>query len=361
MRHEPVLRQVALVSYGTQFLHNKLALEDWYRHGIFFGARLQFRELADNALLADDFTLWLGILRQSGAVRLSLHLSAEFALSAQRATRGGEYAVAVHYADRYEIWIVGAERAAWLEHPLLPADAGFPAFPDATHWGGELDSYWRIAERPGTLDVPETNWQQLAAAIAADLDIHVPSSLVPAGPVFLPLPEPASWAKFPLFPKSAVAAPAHHLLATLYREQAALSNDMNPKNEGSHYHHLDAAGAVKMENWARRLGSWVIEAQLRCANECRGAILIERSTPLVRLHAPVEVPAQVGTPHAESGQRTPDAAAGGKWTRRMAFVVAIAAGSLFILACAHIIARFPWLAILVGLTYGLCFQYKKRD
>ncbi|RFP08199.1 MULTISPECIES: hypothetical protein [unclassified Duganella] len=225
--------------------------------------------MLDNALLADDFTLWLGILRQSGAVRLSLHLCTEFDLGTQRATRGGEYAVVVHYADRHEIWVVGEERAAWLAHPLLPDDAGFPAFPDATHWGGELDSYWRIAERPGTLDVPDTNWKQLAVAIAADLDIRVPSSLVPAGPVFLFGQEPEAWAKLPLFPKSAVAAPAHHLLATLYREQATFSNDTNPKNEGSHYQSLDAESAVNMENWGRRLDSWVIEAQLRCANECR--------------------------------------------------------------------------------------------
>lgn len=168
-------------------LRNKLALEDWYRHGIFFGARLQFRE-----------------------------------------------------------------RAAWREHPLLPEAARYPAFPDATHWGGELDSYWRIAGRPGTLDVPDTNWTQLAAAITADLAIRVPSSLVPAGPVFLSGPEPESWAKFPQFPKSSVAAPAHHLLATLYREQVQLSNGMNPKNEDNHYQNLDAVRAAALQRGSVR-------------------------------------------------------------------------------------------------------------
>ena len=56
MHQESIFRQVALVSYGTKFLSDKLALENWYQHGIFFGARLQFRALADNALLADDFS-----------------------------------------------------------------------------------------------------------------------------------------------------------------------------------------------------------------------------------------------------------------------------------------------------------------
>lgn len=362
MRHALISRQVALVGYGTQFLRGHAALEDWYRHGIFFGTRLQFREPADNALLADDFTLWLGILRESGATRLSLHLCSQFGLATERVTRGGQYAIAVHYADRHEIWIVGEERAAWLAHPLLPGEAGFPTFPDATHWGGELDSYWRIAERPGALDVPDTNWKQLAAAIAADLQIHVPSSLVPAGPFVLSGREPESWATFPLFPKSSVAAPAHHLLATLDWEQARYSNEMNPKNEGGAYKHLDDEGAVNMENWGRRLDSWLIEAQLRCANECRASIFLDRATPLARLHTPVEVPAYAGTPQAAGEARPPrtaPATGAGKWTDRVAFVVAVAAGSLFMLACANIIARFPWLSVLIGLPYGLYVKYKR--
>lgn len=380
---------MALVSYGTRFLRGHLALEDWYRHGVFFGARLQFRAPDGNALLADDFTWWLGILRQSGAARLSLHLSSAFGLDAQRATRGGAYAVAVHFADRHEIWIVGEERAAWLEHPLLPDDGHYPAFPDATCWGGELDSYWRIAERPGALEVPETGWKQLAAAIAADLDIRVPSSLVPAGPLFVPGGEPESWAKLPLFARSAAAAPAHHLLGTLYAERARLSNEMNPKNENSAYQHMDEAGAVAMENWARRLDSWIIEAELRCANECRDSATVESAAPLTRLHRPVEVTlpdqsplapppgqsqpagnagrAEAGAPLAASSgatpSRAPSAGSGGigKWRDRLAFAIAMAAGCLFVVACAHIIVRFPWLAILIGLPYALHVRYKQRD
>lgn len=381
---------MALVSYGTQFLRGHVELEDWYRHGVFFGARLQFRAPDGNALLADDFTWWLGILRQSGAVRLSLHLPAEFGLGAERATGGGAYAVAVHFADRHEIWIVGEEQAAWHEHPLLPDDGHYPAFPDATYWGGELDSYWRIAERPGTLEVPETDWKQLAAAISADLDIRVPSSLVPAGPLFVPGGEPESWAKLPLFAKSAAAAPAHHLLATLYAEQARLANEMNPKNENSAYQYMDEAGAVAMENWARRLDSWIIETELRCANECRDSTTFESAAPLTRLHRPVEVAvpgqaqpnqsppagnagrADAGAPLAASSCATPSRAtpsggpaAGsggiGKWRDRLAFAIAMAAGCLFVVACAHIIVRFPWLAILIGLPYALYVRYKQRD
>lgn len=62
-----MFRQVALVSYGTQFLRHACALEDWYRHAVFRDARSQFRSLAGNALLVDDFTQWLDHLRRSGS------------------------------------------------------------------------------------------------------------------------------------------------------------------------------------------------------------------------------------------------------------------------------------------------------
>ncbi|RFP13464.1 hypothetical protein D0T25_28405 [Duganella sp. BJB488] len=366
MRHTSIARQVALVSYGTQFLRGHAELEDWYRHGIFFGARLQFRTPDGNALLADDFTWWLGILRRCGALRLSLHLPAEFSLDTERTILGGGYAVAVHFADRHEIWIVGRERAAWHAHPLLPDDGRHPAFPNAAHWGGELDNYWRVAERPGALEVPDTDWKQLAAAISADLDIRVPSSLVPAGPLFLPGGEPASWEKLPLFARSAAAAPAHHLLATLYAEQARLANEMNPKNENSAYQHMDEAGAVALENWGRRLDSWIIEAELRCANECRSSAILARGAPPTRLHRPVQVPPPERPPAGDAGgaeSAAPAAGSGGigTWRDRLAFAVALAAGCLFVVACAHVIVRFPWLAILVGAPYALYVHYKKRD
>lgn len=371
MRHESILRHVALASYGTQFLRGELALEEWYRHGVFFDARLQFRALADNALLADDFTWWLGILHHSGAVRLSLHRLAEFELSVPRAMHGGDYAMVVHYADRHQVWIVGEERAAWREHPLLPDDANqtSPIFPDATGYGGDLDSYWCVEERPGKLELPDTKWPQLTAAIAADLDITIPSSQVPAGPLFVAVPEDASWARLPLFPFSKSASVAHRLLATLYREQAQFANDTHPKNEGSVYKSLDDAGAAQADEWSARLDRWVIDVELRCANECSEPALMHRgiTRPEMRKEdAFSEMPAgvaqrtqQQAKPLAEpinAEQPKPD----GKWISRIVFVVVIVVASLLILSIANIIAGFPWLALLLGLPCALYANYKNQ-
>lgn len=57
---------------------NKLSIS--YPH-----VRLQFRDL-DNALLADDFTLWLEILKASVPMRLSLHLAGQFDIDLPRAS-----------------------------------------------------------------------------------------------------------------------------------------------------------------------------------------------------------------------------------------------------------------------------------
>lgn len=349
MHSESIHRQITLVSYGTQFLRGKLALDDWYRHGIFFNARLQFRQRDGNALLADDFTWWLGILKQSGALRLSLHLLAEFGIARPAIILYGEYAVVAHFPDRHQIWAVGVERPAWRDHPLVPHVPGIPVFPDATSWGGEIDSYWCLDERPGQLEVPETNWKALADAIGTDLDLAMPSSLAPPGPVFLP-PEPrASWARFPLFPSGSVTVLAHGMLASLYREQAKFANDMHFKNENSYYQSLDDEGAAKVDDWGRRLDGWVGEIEMRCANESRQRASRDDGVPLPLPPAAAKPAAR----HAASEDirpvldaRTPLYAdpvtpPGRRWLRRIVFVAVLAVVCLLLLAFAHIVAAWP--------------------
>lgn len=354
MRHESILRQVALVSYGTQFLRKEIELEDWYRHGVFFETRLQFRDPAD-ALLADDFTLWLDILRKSGATRLSLHLPGEFEINLSRAWRGGDYAVVAHFADRHEIWAVGTELPAWSNHPLLSEDQRIP---DSTSWGGTIDTYWCVQERPGQLEVADTNWADLTAAIAMDLDLVIPTGSGPAAPFYVPVSRDSSWARFALFAVSGASAQAHRLLTTLDSEQATFANDTHPKNENSHYHHMSEADASEMMRRGARLRSWLTEVLLRCANECRTSALSRKGAPLVRLHEP--------PPGFERGAAAPETDAGakvekpeGKWIARIGAVIGFAALCLFVVAIANVIARFPWLSVLIGLPWALYLKYRR--
>lgn len=355
-------RQIALVSYGTQFLRDKLALDDWYRHGIFFGARLQFRQLADNALLADDFTWWLGILKQSGAVRLSLHLLAEFGIARPAVIHDGDYAVVAHFPDRHQIWAVGVERPAWLDHPLVPDVPGIPIFPDATHWGGEIDSYWCLEERPGPLEVPETNWKALANSIAADLDISIPSSLAPPGPIILPSTPPAAWARFPLFPSGSATVVAHGILASLYREQSRFANDTHFKNDSSYYQGLDAAGAARVDDWGRRLDGSIVEVELRCANEYRQRASSDDGMPLPLPPAASKNVRSQQEPQAPTAASYTDPVTppGRKWLRRIVFVVVLAVACLLLLAFAHIVAAWPWLSVVLGLPFAVYAVYVKE-
>ena len=350
MRQEFIQRQIALVSYGTQFLRKKVALEEWYRHGIFFGARLQFRDAADNSLLADDFTLWLGHLTRTGATRLSLHLAAELEIEASQT-----YVIAVQYPDRYQVWAVGEERPAWLDHPLLPDDAGFQVLPNAAAYAGDVDCYRCIEERAGELAVAGTDWRELASAIAADLDIPVPSSAVPVGPCRVGSREGADWADMPLF---VAADPAsHRVLATLYRELAKFENETHMKNENSAYHQADAAGRAAIDHWGERLKSWISEVHLRCAND--GGATAAGAGPLRRRQA-APLPLQP-VPAGDAVQDLPAATtkqAMGKWTGRIALIVGIGMLSFFILAFARIIAHFPWVAIVIALPWALYMHYK---
>ena len=274
MRSTSLQRQVALVGYGTHTLCKGLDLDDWYRHAIFFGARLLFRS-HDTVLLADDFTMWLTMLARTGARRLSLHRVEEFSDSAQAAPPAADevcYVVAVHYPDRHQLWMIGGERAAWHDHPALATvpGQGAPAFPDAACYGGAIDSYWCGAERAGSLAVPDTDWHALTASIAADLDIAIPSNRNPAAPIVIHVANEPAWAVMPLFPSGTASHQAHRLLAALYRLQDQFANDTHPKNDANLYWSTDEAGAATLRQWGERLDRWVVDVELRCANECRG-------------------------------------------------------------------------------------------
>lgn len=364
-----LLRQVALVGYGTRFLRGELPLEDWYRHGIFRDARLQFRAPAGNALLADDFTLWLEILRQSGARRLTLHRAK--ALPGKEA-HPGNLAIVVHFADSWQTWTVGKEYAAWQDHPLLAEDTShrFPVVPNAAGYAGDVDGYWCGATAPGRLDVPGTDWKALGVAIAADLDIAVPSPKVAAGPFYHSAPEQSTWARLPLFPDTAGSRPAHRLVATLAREQATFANDTHPKNENSYYKNLDDAGAAQADDWGRRLDGWMTEVLLHSANECgqpagKRTQVFASVRPVQAEDVAKAADAAPPTPETPAAAASPVSTAApattGKWARRLVFAVAFALASLSVLALANTIANFPWLALLAGLPCALYLASRYRS
>lgn len=368
MRHELIHRQVALVSYGTAFLRNENTLEDWYRHDVFHGVRSVFRASAGNALLADDFTLWLSILKGAGALRLSLHPADEFALRTPRDERCASYAVVAHYPDHYQIWTVGAERAAWAD------DAAFSAGQDVWHYvhakgDGAIDSYWSSEAMPGILQVPATDWQALAAAIGADLDRPIPSSVARTGPFMLHASGDPARRELPLFATSDGASLAQRVVASLDAEQGKFANDTHPKNEGNLFNYLNEQEAAQLTQWGERLDSWMIEVLIRGANDGAGAGVNERNGHFRRLKltprdgandaaADVGEVKAVATPLPQTVHKPTRT---GTWGRRIALGIMITVFSAVFVAIAHIIAAFPWLAFLIGLPFALHLHYKGKD
>lgn len=363
-----ILRQVVLVSYGTQFLCHQLPVEEWCDHSILRHVRFQFRDIVNNELLADDVILWLGRLRGSGAVRLTLHFAAELSIDLAHAKYVDDYAVVAHFVDDYQIWTIAKEEAAWRRNPIL-SDAekqDVMVCPDATSYAAYLDTYWCSEKRAGKLLVPDTDWDSLTAAIASDLDIRIPSSHAPSGPFFVPVAEKAASEKLPLFPSTKGTLLAHQLAATLYWEQGRFANDTNPKNEGSFYKNLNDDEAAQADDWGRRLDRWMIDVLLRCANEYRssGAVRLQVLNPAQpRTTIPRQAAKAVKLDNRSStnGQTAEIRVASiDKWRERIGFVFVIAVLSFFVLALGHIISYFPWLAVLIALPWALWNKYKKK-
>jgi hypothetical protein len=374
-----VMRQVALVSYGNKYLRDELTLEQFFRHGVFFGHRLLFRSADDNALLADDFTLWLGILQGLGARRLSLHRVNEFNIKAGGAPCKGELVIAVHYADYYELWLGGEENAAWWSHPQLP-EGDYQlgsACPPAAAYGGDIDSYWCVHRIEGKLTVPESDWNAVAADIRQELGLNYSSSQT--GPFFVNKYDAPDWTKFPLFPYAANRPVPHRLMALLTAAQGEYANNANPKNENSPFQHMSYE---EVSERGQRLDKWTRDVQLRCANEFRLKDTVARAADAVpemnaaplsrKARAKQQVQSKPQSKAQSKGDRQAEAAlAIGKgadprdyeepssktdessWTRAAVFMLVLCVISLLVLALSNLIATHAWLSLLFGLPFAL--------
>ncbi|QGZ40177.1 hypothetical protein IP92_04914 [Pseudoduganella flava] len=294
-----------------------------------------------------------------GALRLSLHLAAELGLVIP-AICDGERVIVVHHAERHELWAAGRERPAWDRLATVEEEA--PGWLDrylhSAASSTDVHSYWRIEERAGTLDVPATNWKTLAAAIGADLAISVSTQNARAEPFRTPR-RSDTWEALPLFPATESGAPAHRLLGTLVDEQAALADERNPKNENSAYQNLGAQAAAESDNWGARLDGWVVEVLLRCANESRGTPDTLDDQLLARLTPEPAQRSVAATGPVAAAAGTGEPAPLPKWARRLGLVLTAAGLTVLLLASAHILARYPWVALAFGSMMTLYLWRKK--
>lgn len=359
MRDARLQRQVALVSYGNTFLRDEQALEAFYRHGVFFGQRLLFRAPDENGLLADDFTLWLARLQALGARRLSLHHGAEFEASAARA---GAMVIAVHYGAHVQLWACGQEPAAWAQDPAA-ADC-----PDAAYYGGAIDTYWCVDQIEGQRAPADTDWKALAAAIRDDLQLTPRTSI--GRPYCANQYDVPDWADFPLFPYNSSMPLPHQLMAMLSDEQAQFENDSNGKNENSYYYHLGQQALEEKLAWGQRLDTWLVDVQLRCANEFRlkgaRAQAVTAGAPAAPLSPKAQArrarkAAQEAAQEAASVAPQPTSESDSKWFKAAVFATLLGLMSLLLLAVCSLVAAHAWLALVLGLPFALHVYARGKD
>lgn len=349
MDEDTLQRQVALVSYGNKFLRREVTLDAIFRHGVFYGKRLLFRALDNNALLADDFTLWLEILRELGVQRLSLHRAAQFALHAGQARDGGGgLAIVAHYPDHCQLWVCGEEDAAWWHHSALPKGGYQRAsmVPSAAYYGGDIDSFWYVQEIRGEIAVPEIDWQAIAAAIAEELQLTVKDAK--AAPFHAHMRAAPDWANFPLFPYADQNPLPHQLLKVLTDAQAAFANDSHCKNENGYFQHMSHAEAAEKVRWSERLNQWTIDLQLHCANDDQPHATIQSDLAPEHQSTPSQL-IQEDKLSGDASPRQPDS----NWIKACAFAVLLGLLSLLLLGVCHLIANHAWLALVLGLPFAI--------
>lgn len=216
------------------------------------------------------------------------------------------------------------------------------ACPPAAAYGGDIDSYWCVAAAAGKIAVPATNWTQFATAVSDDLQLTLTTAQ--SEPFIVVVHDAPDWARLPLFPYSASSLVPHQLMKLLTDTQSAFANDTHCKNEGNIFYLMSAAQAEEKSKWAERLNQWVIDLQLRCANDVqlKGA-LAEPVQPVLQVQQ-----VQAMAPESTSAQdREPES----KWIKAAVFAVLLALISLLLFGASHLVARYPWLSVLLSLPF----------
>lgn len=374
---EAALRQMALATYGTLYLRGQMDFESWYRHGLFWEARFQFRDLTTRRLIAEDFTLWLARLRDQGATRLSVQVAA-VAIDAAVDIETVERSFVVHFPNREQRWFLGDEKLA------TSSDADRDV-PDAAYYAAAIDKYWLIGESQPVASPSDTDWRATYEAIRRDLlndpCRQIQKPLANYAPYRVYTRAENDWGQLPVLPDSPKLPLPHQLLELLDTLRAGFDNDSHPKNEGNMYVMASEAEIARLDDWSRRLDAWIATVQVHAANETRwlsGATdgaqdeaavpaVAHRTTDSSHAASVENAPSIHSDPESQftsstasgssdssSDKSSVDSIKGLGWA--VAFVVL----TLFVVACAKIVVAWPWLAVPVALVLVLIGKYRSK-
>lgn len=165
MSLDPIWKQqLALVSYGNEYLQQHIALEQLRTHSIFYQQQCYFRDLKQQHLLAQHVTVWLEGLKRTGCTRLSLHhselLNAHANPNANVELLAYSHFIVSHHGEQRFAWMCGNELAEWYpyDQPFdVPLSQQSPLH-DTTYWRYALPKELNKAIES---DLKAPNWAEI--------------------------------------------------------------------------------------------------------------------------------------------------------------------------------------------------------
>lgn len=165
MALDPIWKQqLALVTYGNEYLSQNLSFSHWAKHAIFNQHKFVFRDLFTQKLLAQHFQIWLEGLKKQGVVKLSLHNSS-LLLDEKNPNPNVElmpYAhfIVSHHAQSYVAWIFGKELAEWdhADDEFQPPKNQRSDIREENLWRYELNT--KLMKRVD-VDLQQPNWDDI--------------------------------------------------------------------------------------------------------------------------------------------------------------------------------------------------------
>ena len=168
-------RQLALVTYGNEFLNQDLNFNRWINHAIFDQHIFLFRDLVSQHLLAQHFHIWLEGLKKQGVKRLSLHnssiLSDEKNPNVNVELLAFPHFIVSHANNKKTAWIFGKELPEWY---LSEDDYKAPKM-QSSHLRHEI--LWRYELNSKLIkqldvDFKQPNWDDIQAFMTSELFNH---------------------------------------------------------------------------------------------------------------------------------------------------------------------------------------------
>jgi len=168
-------QQLALVSYGNEYLTGQIAMQQWLQHQIFNLHQFSFRDLNTQHLLAQHFQVWLEALKKQGVQRISLHhsniLRQEQNPNANVELLSFAHFIVSHHDTHMTAWIFGQELAEWYnaEEDFIIPESQCSAVRSMTYWRFELN---HKLTKQIKQDLTQPNWDEIQSFTKAELFQH---------------------------------------------------------------------------------------------------------------------------------------------------------------------------------------------